>query len=118
MLGSGALFALIASVALFNAWRFLDYTRLMGDFPLERAAIVRRLEQIPGRHLVIVRYSPEHKVHNEWVYNGSDIDRARIVWARATSEEDNRTLRRYFTGLRVWLLQPDFAHPRLELVEP
>jgi hypothetical protein len=118
MLGLGTLFALIVSVVLFNAWRFLDDARLIGVFPLERAAIIRQLEQIPGRHLVFVRYSPEHDVHNEWVYNGSDIDRARIVWARATSEGDNGSLRRYFTGSRVWLLQPDFPQPRLELVDP
>jgi hypothetical protein len=48
----------------------------------QRASIVSKLNQTPGDHLVIVRYSPEHTPHREWVYNSADIDHSRIVWAR------------------------------------
>ena len=41
---------------------------------LERAAIVRELQDLPGQHLVIVRYRPDHDLDREWVYNAADID--------------------------------------------
>ena len=36
-----------------------------------RAAIARKLEQIPGKHLVFVRYTNDHSAHEEWVYNAA-----------------------------------------------
>ena len=73
----------------------------------ERDAFVRRLETIPGRHLVLVRYGGGHDVHREWVYNGADIDRQRIVWARELDVESNRRLREYYRDRQAWLLVDD-----------
>jgi hypothetical protein len=73
----------------------------------DRAKIVDRLKSLEGRHLVIVRYAPGHSFHNEWVYNGADIDHSKIVWAREISPEEDLPLLRYFSGRKVWLLEPD-----------
>jgi hypothetical protein len=72
-----------------------------------RAQIESRLEQIPGRQLVIVRYSPEHNSLDEWVYNAADIDNSRVVWAREMDEAGNLELIHYYKDRTVWLVQPD-----------
>ena len=81
---------------------------------LKRAAILHQLEAGPDKHLIIVRYGPEHGSHIEWVYNRADIDGAKVVWARDMGEEQNQELLRYFSNRRVWALYADESPPRLE----
>ena len=68
---------------------------------------------MPGRQLVIVRYSDSHDVHDDWVYNSADIDRSAVVWAREMEHTENRELLQYFSDRHVWLLEPDASPPRL-----
>ncbi len=81
---------------------------------LDRLAITRQLEAIPGRHLVIVSYGPHHDVDWEWVYNAADIDGARIVWARAMSPKEDQELLQYFHDRKVWHVNGDQSPTRLE----
>ena len=81
---------------------------------LERAAIVRELQDLPGQHLVIVRYRPDHDLDREWVYNAADIDNAKIVWARDMGAVDNEELLQYFPIRHVWRLDADQDSPRPE----
>jgi hypothetical protein len=97
--------AVVARVPIEGAWP-------RGN--LERAAIANQLENSPGRHLVIVRYGPDHDLDREWVYNAADIDGAKAVWARDMGDRDNQELLRYFHDRRVWHLNADQAPPRLE----
>src|SRR5260370_19779596 len=46
-----------------------------------RARIESRLEQLPGKQLAIVRYSPDHQPMDEWVYNAADIENAKVLGA-------------------------------------
>jgi hypothetical protein len=80
---------------------------------LERASVLRLLEQNPGCYLVIVRYGPNHEVHNEWVYNGADVDGAKVVWARDMGAARNEELVRYFKDRRIWLVNADDHPPTL-----
>jgi len=80
---------------------------------LKRAAILHQLESTPGDHLIIVRYSPEHGSHIEWVYNRADIDGAKVVWARDMGEQ-NQELLHYFSKRHAWLLYADESPPRLQ----
>ena len=78
-----------------------------------RAQFTARLNSLPGQHLVIVRYGPVSTEAGEWIYNGADLDRAKIVWARDIPGLDIGPLLRHFSGRRVWLAEPDAAVPRL-----
>ena len=72
-----------------------------------RLEIGRKLESLPGKHLVIVRYSPGHSVWDEWVFNNADIDGSTVVWARDMGDNENKELIRYFKERHIWLLWPD-----------
>jgi len=78
-----------------------------------RAQFAEQLEATPGKHLVIVHYSPQHIVFREWVYNGADIDGSRVVWAREIPGVDMQPLLDYFRGRQIWLAEPDATPPRL-----
>jgi hypothetical protein len=73
----------------------------------ERVALEQQLRSVPGPHLVLVRYRPDHDPLLDWVYNGADIDGQNVVWARDMGLEANEELLRYYSKRRVWLLQPD-----------
>ncbi len=61
----------------------------------------------PGRQLAIVRYSPKHFVHEEWVYNGADLQNTKVIWARDLGDEANRNLLWAFPDRQAWLVEPD-----------
>lgn len=65
--------------------------------------------KVPGSHLILVRYSPDHVDKSDGcVYNAADIDAARVVWAMDMGTEKNRELIDYYRGGRkIWLYQPD-----------
>ena len=81
---------------------------------VDRVRIIERLSAIPGPHLVIVRYGPDHNVDRDWIYNAPDIDASRIVWARDMGKEQNQELLRYFHGRHAWLMSGDESPPQLE----
>ena len=81
---------------------------------LGRRQLVSELNNLPGQHLVIVRYGDNPEVNRalELVYNAADIDHARIVWARDMGA-NNLELIRYFRDRRVWLVNGSESPPRL-----
>jgi hypothetical protein len=80
---------------------------------LDRARAVAQLEALPGDQLVLVRYNQYHDVNNEWVYNMSNVDTEKTVWARDMGEAGNAEIIRYYPHRHVWLAEPDLAPPRL-----
>jgi hypothetical protein len=77
------------------------------EFGAARAHVEAGLEQLPGRQLVIVRYSPDHDASNEWVYNAADIDGSKVIWAREMDAANDLELIHYYKDRNVWLVQPD-----------
>jgi hypothetical protein len=80
---------------------------------LSRAQIAGQLQATPKKHLVIVRYAPDHDVAHEWVYNAAEIDAAKIVWAREIPGRDLKPLLDYYHDRRIWLLDVDTLPPQL-----
>lgn len=81
----------------------------------DRVRVLSQLRATPGNHLVIVRYSRDlHNIALEWVYNEADIDHAKVVFAREVPGADIQPLLNYFKDRRVWILEADVIHPRLE----
>jgi hypothetical protein len=83
-----------------------------------RAAIQKKLENTPGKHLVIVRYEQDHNIHDEWVFNGAEIDTAKVLWARELTIEQNEQLFAYFKDRQIWLAAPDTDNTTLQPYSP
>jgi hypothetical protein len=78
-----------------------------------RAAIAKKLAQTPGKHLIMVRYGEDHNLHDEWVYNGAEIDSAKVLWARELDPAQNVKLFAYFKDRQMWLVEPDTDNTEL-----
>lgn len=93
----------------------LEWT-CQGD--VSRAAIQEKLSHTPGKHLIMVRYEEDHNIHDEWVYNGAEIDSAKVLWARELDPEQNAKLLAYFKDRHVWLVEPDKDNTELIPYQP
>ncbi len=88
---------------------------------VDRENFVPRLEQEPGRQLVLVRYKPyknDGVKKFEWIFNRADLSTAKIVWAREMDAASNEQLLRYFAGRKLWLAKPDAIPPTITPYSP
>jgi hypothetical protein len=83
-----------------------------------RVAVIKQLLATPGKHLIVVRYSDDHNIHDEWVYNGADIDGSQIIWARELDADQNAKLFAYFKDRKIWLVEPDIDNTELKPYTP
>ena len=116
---SGRPFGKILLAGLLAAWFLRGAAELalpgrVPQFAWDRAQVIRQIEKTPGNHLVLVRYTPKHWVHDEWVYNHADIDGSPIIWAREMNPEADAPLLEYYRGRHVWLLDADASPAKLE----
>ena len=79
---------------------------------------MKQLLAMPGKHLIVVRYSDDHNIHDEWVYNGADIDGSRIIWARELDADQNAKLFSYFKDRHIWLVEPDVDNTEIKPYTP
>ncbi len=96
----------------------LKFGAFAPQLALLREPVLQTLEKQPGRQLVLVRYSPTHNVHDEWVYNRADIDASQIVWAREMTPDQDRPFLQYFHDRKAWLVEADQTPPKLVPYEP
>ncbi len=103
--------ALLADTAVAAVHRECDplYWTCTGD--QSRTLVLQKLQAEPGKHLVMVRYNEDDlSVHDEWVFNGADIDGAKVVWARELDKTQNEKLFAYFKDRKVWLATTEDGH--------
>ena len=106
-LSRAILLALVVDVSLLVSQRLGDSQGWGGWGLSDRADLLHDLESAPGKHVVLVRYGPDHSVHEEWVFNAADIDSSKVIWARDLPGEVNDQLFRYYPDRTIWLAQPD-----------
>src|SRR5271157_33280 len=112
--GIGITRVIVLFTALLAPFNLDNKTRFAQPDPIQfRVQFTNQLDLTPGKHLVIVHYSPQHNVFREWVYNGADIDGSKVVWAREIPGVSLQPLLDYFHGREVWLAEPDASPPRL-----
>jgi hypothetical protein len=70
----------------------------------QRQSVLTHLRTEAGKHVVLVKYGPEHPFDYEWVYNEAEIDQAKIVWAHDMGKSKNCELVQYFKNHLIWSL--------------
>jgi hypothetical protein len=112
-LSRAAIFLLVFDTASYLSNRACDPLLWTCQGDPRRTAIQNQLSKLPGKHLVIVRYEPDHNIHDEWVYNGAEIDTAKVLWARELDPAQNAKLFAYFKDRQSWLVEPDADNTEL-----
>jgi hypothetical protein len=84
-----------------------DASERSGETPaltaLTKADVVRQLEAQEGSHLVFVSYEDDGPAGDcEWVYNGADLNTARIVFAHDLGDAKNAALIASYPDRRAW----------------
>jgi len=83
-----------------------------------REVIADKLNHTTGKHLVVVRYEEDHNIHDDWVFNGADLDGAKVLWARELDAAQNAKLFAYYKDRQIWLVTPDSDNTYLEPYTP
>jgi len=113
-IGIGLTRVMVVCVILYAPFNKDHKSRFDNYEPIKmRAAFAAGLQELPGEHLVIVRYTSQHVPAREWVYNGADIDGSKVVWAREIPGVDMQPLLDYFHGRQLWIAEADAKPPRL-----
>jgi hypothetical protein len=109
-MAASLLFASVVVASAFHAGPRPGWIRIWCTPPLqnlERARVLAQLERTAGEHLAIVHYRPDHDfAYDEWVFNGADINGAKVIFARDMGQQNGELLQ-YFTNRKVWLIEPD-----------
>lgn len=107
---------LLLALAPQESWDTIDdYSAAQSDL-MGRIAVRNRLANEPGKLLVFVHYSPGG-TGREWIENGADIDRQRVVWALDLGPDEDAALRRYYPDRQAWLLEPDARPPAITVMK-
>ncbi len=71
----------------------------------QRQLIADTLARVGRQNLVVVTYYGSHSRNSEWVFNGSNIDASRVVWAHDLGDAANGPLLDYFRGRTQWRVE-------------
>ncbi len=80
-------------------------------------SLTRALAADGRRHIVLVRYGPEHNFDEEWVYNSASIEQQPVIWARSLAPEKDARLISYFGDRVVWYVDVDVGGVPFRIVD-
>jgi transposase InsO family protein len=69
-----------------------------------RSEVTAKLNDLPGRDIVLVSPDRRHPVHAAMLYNEPDLEGAEIIWAHRLGGGKDDAMLRHFHGRRVWNL--------------
>lgn len=90
-----------------TGWLWVTLEKRSGpdEFEFRRQRIARQVSAEGGKHLILVRYAPNHNLGAELVYNGADFAETPVLWARSLGPEKDQCLRAAFSDRTFWLLE-------------
>ncbi len=98
----GANLVTFITVPLTMSVAFADRKEM--QWSLDREQIINRLNDEPGKHLVLERHGRRYTPHEEWIQNTANIDRQNIIWARELDARKAQQLINAYPDRKVWLL--------------
>ena len=78
---------------------------LSRNFMMTRERLQYFLDHQEGKFLVIVTYLPGHHDRWEWVYNETDVENAKVVWARDLGPQRNAELISHYEDRQLCQIQ-------------
>lgn len=94
---------LLASLCGLFSERRVDYN----SWYYARANIMNEMAKTNDKHLIFVRYGPNHFYHHEWVYNEAAPESAKVIWAHEGNVAQNQAVAQRYKGRQLWLLIED-----------
>ena len=79
-----------------------------------RDTMAAALRDVGRKHVILVRYTGHQSPHEEWVYNGADIDSQDVIWAHDLGAASNAPLLEYYKDRKIWLFQPDINFTKVD----
>ena len=84
------------------------------EWTMQRTRLESSLAHQGSKHLVLVRYAPDHRFYDEWVYNPAEFSTAKVLWARWWTPERNQELADAFKDRKIWIVDPDNSTVELQ----
>ena len=109
-----AFVAVLALLCCLFGFRYIQRAGKDQEFAITRQHMIDRLQSDGRRHIVFVRYRPDHNLQEEWVFNGPDIFSQRVIWARSMSPVEDRKLAGFASDRVAWIVDADAPQPVLE----
>lgn len=116
----GPLFVIALAIGTL-AWALQDlqpFDLNDSNYGYVREKMIKDLSTAQDRHLIFVRYGPQHPRAEEWIYNDADIPNAKIIWAHDMGQADNEELIRQYPGRELWRLDADLVPQKLIPLSP
>jgi hypothetical protein len=79
-------------------------SKVISEAAFHRKEIIKHLEKESGSHLVLIRYDPLVAPEIEYVYNGAEPAKQKIIWARWHETRSLVPLFELCEGRKFWML--------------
>ncbi len=70
-----------------------------------KAEFERIVDKLPGNYVAIVSYDTEYDIHDEIVFNRSNIEASKMLWAHDLGKEKNSRMLEYYSNRKVVLIR-------------